>query len=182
MKFAALLLATTTTDAFRLNRGLNRRLPSNAAGMLHNNAYQTCFDREFATAGVSFSSSSFVIYLLPSFFSLGGVLATTQQRNNRRPKDTRILLPPRRPRRLYAICSSSLNYLSETYRCILYSHSFFPPPPPTPLPPASPRSSLGTNVALWQVSKRSATVTPCRPWAGTPWRWLHYRRTATTIL
>ena len=128
MKFAALLLATTTTDAFRLNRGLNRRLPSNAAGMLHNNAYQTCFDREFATAGVSFSSSSFVIYLLPSFFSLGGVLATTQQRNNRRPKDTRILLPPRRPRRLYAICSSSLNYLSETYRCILYSHSFLSPP------------------------------------------------------
>ena len=82
MKFAALLLATTTTDAFRLNRGLNRRLPSNAAGMLHNNAYQTCFDREFATAGVSFSSSSFVIYLLPSFFSRGcvGNNATTAGR------------------------------------------------------------------------------------------------------
>ena len=88
MKFAALLLATTTTDAFRLNRGLNRRLPSNAAGMLHNNAYQTCFDREFATAGVSFSSSSFVIYLLPSFFSLGGVLATTQQPPAEGYKDT----------------------------------------------------------------------------------------------
>ena len=79
MKFAALLLATTTTDAFRLNRGLNRRLPSNAAGMLHNNAYQTCFDREFATAGVSFSFPSLLsIFCLPFFLS--GVC--WQQRNN----------------------------------------------------------------------------------------------------